>query len=123
MVTAGQVQASSPRMGKVESMRPADWKRLTAAIHDVLLKEWDPIGVRDEPMAQDEYDAYVPRIYGLLKRGASRTAIAEYLVELETETMGLGGNRRRMFRHSLQAADALLALLQQGVAEEGWGDA
>ena len=27
-------------------------------IHDVLLKEWDPIGVADEPCVVDEYDSY-----------------------------------------------------------------
>jgi hypothetical protein len=32
------------------------------AIHDVLLNEWDPIGVNDAPEARDEYDNYIPVI-------------------------------------------------------------
>src|SRR5262249_3371917 len=39
-----------------------------AAIRDVLLHQWDPIGVGDIPEAQDEYDLYVSQIYGLLVR-------------------------------------------------------
>ncbi len=54
----------------------------------VLLEEWDPIGVRDEPAAQDEYDAYLGGLYGLLSRDASDSQIAQHLNKIETVNIG-----------------------------------
>jgi hypothetical protein len=54
-----------------------------ASIRQVLLEDWDPIGVRDEPNAQDEYDGYVGRIYRVLARGASQLQVAEELATIE----------------------------------------
>ena len=78
----------------------------------MLLNEWDPIGVRDEPMAQGEYDSYVPQIYGFLKRGADRFEIAAYLTELEVDGMGFSGNRKRMLERNLKVADTLMRLVE-----------
>ena len=36
-------------------------RRIRAKIRHVLLEVWDPIGIKDEPNAQDEYDAYMGR--------------------------------------------------------------
>jgi hypothetical protein len=65
-----------------------DWKdrraqEIIAAIRQVLLRDWDPIGVQDEPNAQDEYDGYVGRIYRVLARGASELEVAEELAAIE----------------------------------------
>jgi hypothetical protein len=57
-------------------------------IAEVLRRNWDPIGVRDEPPAQDEYDAYVGGVYRLLATGASARQIAEHLARVEAETLG-----------------------------------
>ena len=54
----------------------------------VLLEEWDPIGVRDEPMAQDEYDSYLGDLYDLLTQNASDSHIAQHLNEIEMVNMG-----------------------------------
>ena len=70
-------------------------RRYHGAIHDALIKEWDPIGVGGEPEAQDEYDGYVPAVYRLLISRASEDEIFDYLWQLETEHMGLCGNRQR----------------------------
>ena len=43
-------------------------KSLQDAIRQVLLHDWDPIGVADVPEAQDEYDSYISQIYGMLIR-------------------------------------------------------
>jgi hypothetical protein len=64
------------------------------AIQQVLLKEWDPIGVSEIKEAQDEYDAYVGSIYKMLIARKSRAEIFDYLWWLETEYMGLIGNRQ-----------------------------
>ena len=59
------------------------------AIRQILLQDWDPIGVRDAPTAQDEYDGYVGGIYRLLASAASPEAVAKHLGAIETEQMGL----------------------------------
>jgi hypothetical protein len=52
------------------------------------MAQWDPIGVKDEPMAADEYDMYIGGIYELLTRNASAKAISDYLREIEIKRMG-----------------------------------
>jgi hypothetical protein len=53
-----------------------------------LLTRWDPIGIRDEPAAADEYDSYVGGVYRLLASGASALQIAEHLAGLEARMLG-----------------------------------
>jgi hypothetical protein len=60
------------------------------AIREILLQDWDPIGVRDVPAAQDEYDGYVGGVYRLLASAAAPEAVAEHLRTIQTERMGLG---------------------------------
>ena len=71
-------------------------KRLRKRLHEieesirkVLLHDWDPIEVANEPLAQSEYDPYVGGIYRLLTSGASEKEIADHLWRIETEGMGL----------------------------------
>ena len=71
---------------------------LHAAIAEVLLREWDPIGVADVPQAQDEYDSYVPEIYAMLIRREPRAHLIAYLRWAETDHMGLQGNREKTAR-------------------------
>jgi hypothetical protein len=63
-------------------------KEIQRAIGEVLLRNWDPLGVKDEPQAQDEYDAYVGGVYQLLASGATAKQIAEHLVRVETDRLG-----------------------------------
>jgi hypothetical protein len=67
-------------------------KRCTALVRRALLEEWDPIGVKDSPHAQDEYDAYVSEVVALVTRHATSEEIFGYLWWLETEHMGLDGD-------------------------------
>lgn len=69
-----------------------DSSELHRKIKDILLNEWDPIGIAGIDEAEDEYDAYVPAVYQLLITGAPKDDIAKYLYWLETEYMGLNGN-------------------------------
>ena len=66
-----------------------------SAIRDVLLKEWDPIGVARFAEAQNEYDGYVAELDALVFGKASREEIFGYLWKAETETMALPGNRQK----------------------------
>src|SRR5437764_14442817 len=72
--------------------------QIQAQIREVLLREWDPIGVRDEPRAQDEYDSYVGGVYRLLASGASPRSVAAHLAKLEAEEMGLGVSPAKLLR-------------------------
>lgn len=67
-------------------------------IRDVLMREWDPIGVAGVPEAADEYDDYVPTIHLLLIRREPAARILDYLWEVETRHMGLCGNKARTRR-------------------------
>ena len=64
---------------------------IRSRIRNVLLNVWDPIGVKDEPNAQDEYDGYVGEIYGLLIQKATDQEITDRLLSIVQETMGLDG--------------------------------
>ena len=63
---------------------------IQSQIREILLRDWDPIGVRDEARAQDEYDSYIGGVYRLLASGASPHTVAEHLAHVEAEQMGLG---------------------------------
>ena len=78
--------------------------RLAAKIKAILLHDWDPIGVRDVPQAQDEYDGYVSRIASSMTATGAKQAIVAQLLEIERDRMGLGGDDYRAQR----VADLLL---------------
>ena len=84
-------------------------KRYHNAIHNILLHDWDPIGVADEPNAQDEYDGYIYEIYGMLIRREPRHRLIDHLLWIETEHMGLFGNRSR----TVALADRLIRLVNE----------
>ena len=45
-------------------------RRIRVEIRHVPVDVWDPIGIKDEPNAQDEYDGYLGGVYELLVGGA-----------------------------------------------------
>ena len=59
-------------------------------VERILLTEWDPIGVKGEPMAESEYGTYAGTITSMLVHGSTEDAVAAYLVMVESEMMGLG---------------------------------
>lgn len=59
---------------------------------------WDPIGVRDEPNAQDEYDGYSQGVLALLANGASDDQIIEHLLRIVIERMELPAKKEDMQR-------------------------
>jgi hypothetical protein len=71
-------------------------RRIRTEIRRVLLRTWDPIGIQDEPNAQNEYDAYIGRIYDLLTSGSVDSEIVEYLFWAVYENMGLDASREDM---------------------------
>jgi hypothetical protein len=79
---------------------------LSAKIRPLLLRDWDPIGVADEPRAQDEYDAYAPKVARMIADGTAASDVAAYLLSIERDRMGLPGDAGRAARVARQ----LLAL-------------
>jgi hypothetical protein len=62
------------------------------SIREILMDDWDPIGVKGIPEASDEYDSYASRIYKLLIHHENEDSIYNYLWEIEINHMGLSGN-------------------------------
>jgi hypothetical protein len=63
-------------------------RRIRDAIRATLMNDWDPIGVKAEPAAADEYDMYSGALYEMLLREESETSIAAHLREIEMKRMG-----------------------------------
>ena len=65
------------------------WLTIQDQIRAILNREWDPIGVAD--IVEDEYDGYIGHIYSLLATDAGEQTIADHLLWIELEQMGLAG--------------------------------
>ena len=87
----------APKIDKAES------RSIRVQIRHVLLEIWDPIGVKDEPNAQDEYDGYLGGVYQLLVEGASDDSIADHLCRIVTENMGLEAAKKSDMAETVQA--------------------
>jgi hypothetical protein len=61
-----------------------------ARVRDILLSDWDPIGVHGIPEATDEYDTYANKAYVMLmNERATASEIAGYLYMIATKHMEL----------------------------------
>ena len=58
-------------------------QEITQRIREILMRDWDPIGVPDLPA--DEYDTYIGGIYGLIVRGSTVDEIERHLRAIEVE--------------------------------------
>jgi hypothetical protein len=68
-------------------------RSLYKMVDDVLWKEWDPLGVNTFAEARDEYHSYIMGVVVLLIKDSPLDIIADHLNNIETETMGLFGNK------------------------------
>lgn len=64
-------------------------RELFQRIDEILYYVWDPIGVCGVPAARDEYSGYVPLVFKLLMRGATELEVAQYLMNVACDNMGL----------------------------------
>ena len=64
-------------------------REVMQAIREVLMRDWDPIGVASHPEAADEYDSYIASVYRILVDTRSEDELVDFLFRMETETMGL----------------------------------
>ena len=75
-------------------------------VRQILIHEWDPIGIADVPEAQDEYDSYVAEVRAMLLHKVTKGRIVQHLWRIETDAMGLLGDRARIEA----AVDSLIRL-------------
>jgi hypothetical protein len=81
-----------------------------ARVRQILLHDWDPIGIQDIPEASDEYDGYADKAYVMLMdERTTADTIATYLYGIATERMGLG-DHQRLAEISKSVAASLYAL-------------
>jgi hypothetical protein len=68
----------------------ADFRALLAALREIGRTVWDPIGISDlRADCEDEYDNYLLVAAGKLSSGSSEDKVADYLVDIECNHMGL----------------------------------
>ena len=62
-----------------------------SCLREIGWAKWDPIGVGgpDNGWPADEYDTYLLQAAGQLWNGQSDDEVADYLIKIETENMGL----------------------------------
>lgn len=90
-------------------------RRNRSRVRDILMSEWDPIGVFGSAGAEDEYDTYVGTVYVMvMDQRASADDVAAFLLDIETRHMGLTpGDRTRAQR----VAEMLISMRPQFEAE------
>jgi uncharacterized protein YecA (UPF0149 family) len=69
----------------------------------VLLEVWDPIGIKDEPNAQDEYDGYIGKLYELLVSQADDSQFIDYLYWAAHDQMGFDAATRSDMETTVEA--------------------
>lgn len=63
-------------------------RRRRALLRELLLREWDPIGIAAFPEAADEYDRYADAAYVMvIYDSATADAVCAYLLAVATEAM------------------------------------
>ena len=68
------------------------------AIRRILVFDWDPIGISEPGELNDEYDAYIARVYRILVGSPSEDAIVKRLHQFERDAMGLPGTDHARLR-------------------------
>lgn len=86
-----------------------EMNELLKGVRQVLLNVWDPIGIRDVPDAQDEYDDYLIPVLQALRNGAEVPELSALLIRIVEEQIGLSADAGQ----SWQAAEQLYALVRR----------
>jgi hypothetical protein len=81
---------------------------LLQTVRRILFTEWDPIGVNDNPLCENEYDSYAPAICRLLREGADEGKVVSHLNRLQKDSMRLSATEE----HNRRFARRLLSLTE-----------
>jgi hypothetical protein len=66
--------------------------QIAEVINSILATEWDPIGIKDDPIAASEYLSYAHAIVHLLGTGCDAGALSLALQAFEQNELGLAPN-------------------------------
>lgn len=89
-------------------MNKREIKELVKQVDAILLEQWDPIGINDDPLSpKDEYTTYAGRFARMVLENASEAEITIALLKVETEQMGLSPVSEA---HAQQVAKEILKL-------------
>lgn len=70
-------------------MKKKETQKLYEKVCKILWDDWDPIGVNDTSIANDEYDGYAARICRYILEGADEHALISHLRKLRISSLGL----------------------------------
>jgi hypothetical protein len=101
LMTSKLADGVSPRSKKSRAIGIQD------SIREVLMRNWDPIGVSEVPEALDEYDAYISPVYRILVGTRSTDDLVECLRRIEREEIGIRPSDPEAYR---KIAEKLLDL-------------
>ena len=68
-------------------------KEFYSLVREAVHKKWDPIGVCSYSEGMGEYDGYLPNLCKLLDENGSVDQVFRFLWTVETESMGLSGDK------------------------------
>jgi hypothetical protein len=77
-------------MGLIQmDMKRSSNDPLFSAVREVLLSEWDPIGIGTNENCSDEYDSYVSTVCQMLRQGVDDFRLTRLLTRFQSDSMGL----------------------------------
>jgi hypothetical protein len=88
-------------------LSPKD-NELYQRIDEVLHYKWDPLGISNEPIARDEYNSYLPRVFKMVKDDIKAEELAKELQRIEDDRIGLTVDPIRL-KENIQIAELLIA--------------
>ena len=62
---------------------------IVSEIRSVLINDWDPLGIGDNPNLSDEYDGYIGSIMRILMQRLPEEEIVVFLKKIENTEMGI----------------------------------
>jgi hypothetical protein len=68
------------------------------SIRQVLLRDWDPIGICCDPSVADEYDAFIAPIYRILVGTRSEDDLIDCLRRIERDEIGVDPSEAETLR-------------------------
>ncbi len=63
-------------------------KEKISAIREILFNDWDPLNVKGNFIAPDEYDDYLGPVLKLLEQNPSLEKISSFLKDVEIQELG-----------------------------------
>jgi len=93
---------------------PPQEMKLYRQTDEILHYKWDPIGVSGIAQARDEYHAYLPQVFKRVLNDSKKEEIAEYLIEVESNSMGLTANKKKALEVATVLIEARKAIINEG---------